>query len=222
MRIRINYLDNDIIITNDKVNVLEVENKKFFYRIVNNFYELSNGNDIEEISGYVDCDEVNLKDKIKIFTNYFNFELNSKKNISDLTKYIINFIEDDNKIVTEYRKMLRTVNKELNKIDLPLYISADQTIDYIIKSLKIFIKQTDDLLSNLLLIIDLERLLNINSLLIFIDLKQYLEDEELKELYKYSIYNGINIILIDSINHGVTKEYESKLIIDNNLDEFVL
>ena len=45
---------------------------------------------------------------------------------------------------------------------------------------------------------------------------------ELIELYKYAIYNNVNIFLVDSQSYGVTLKYEKKLIIDDNLDEFVL
>lgn len=54
------------------------------------------------------------------------------------------------------------------------------------------------------------------------NLKQYLNKVELIELYKYSIYNGVNIILIDSQAYGVKMEYERKLIIDNSLEEYML
>lgn len=40
--------------------------------------------------------------------------------------------------------------------------------------------------------------------------------------YKYAIYNNIKIVLIDSQSYGIKLEYENKLIIDENLDEFVL
>ena len=70
--------------------------------------------------------------------------------------------------------------------------------------------------------IDINSIFNINELLVFINLKQYLTNEELKEFYKYSLYNNVKIILIDSQSYGTANEYEKKLIIDNNLDEFLL
>ena len=42
------------------------------------------------------------------------------------------------------------------------------------------------------------------------------------ELYKYAIYNKIKILLIDSQSYGTTTSYENKLIVDSNLDEFML
>ena len=56
----------------------------------------------------------------------------------------------------------------------------------------------------------------------FINLKQYLTNDELLELYKYSIYCQIPIVLIDSQTYGTSLKYEKKLIIDSELDEFML
>ena len=96
------------------------------------------------------------------------------------------------------------------------------TIENIIKNLKLSISPKNDLLNNLLLLIELERVLKTNNLLIFINLKQYLSDEELNELYKYALYNSINLLMIDSQCYKNMNEYEKKLIIDSNLDEFVV
>lgn len=55
-----------------------------------------------------------------------------------------------------------------------------------------------------------------------INLKQYLNKNELIELYKYSIYNEINIVLVDCETYGITTNNGKKLVIDENLDEYVL
>lgn len=225
MKLKINYFDNNIIITNDKVFVIEIENKKYFYRFVNDLYNISNGDILEDITFFDNKNtEINISNKINIFTNYFEFNFNSKKYQSDINKYIIENISDvdKNTILTTYKKLISSTKTILNKVELPICISIEQTIENIIKPLKININSKDDLLENLLLIIDLEKNLKSNYLLIFVNLKQYLSNNELNELYKYAIYNDIFILLIDSQCYGGTKEYENKLIIDNNLDEFML
>lgn len=110
----------------------------------------------------------------------------------------------------------------LNEIDLPLCVDNEFNFDNLSKLIKIAIETKDELLDNLLLLIDLERVLKSKCLLVFVNLKQYLSKNELIELYKYAIYNNVNIFLVDSQSYGVTLKYEKKLIIDDNLDEFVL
>ena len=72
------------------------------------------------------------------------------------------------------------------------------------------------------LLIDIEKTLNLSSILVFINLKQYLSNEELEELYKYSIYNDVKILLVDSQCYSNKSIYENKLSIDKDLVEFVL
>ena len=50
------------------------------------------------------------------------------------------------------------------------------------------------------------------------NLKLYLSEEELIELYKYSLYNEIKLFLIEKDYTGKLK-YEKILLIDENFDD---
>ena len=223
MKIKINHLENLLILNSENVLTIEIENKKYFYRVVNDLNSLSNGEIVEDITFYNKENE-EITGKFKVFINYFDFEFNSKKYTNDINKYIINEMDenDKNNLFKAYNKLIESFLKILNKSDLPFQILEDITIDNIVKNLKLSITSKSNLLDNLLLLIELEKTLNTNNILIFINLKQYLNKQELIELYKYSIYNKINIILIDSQCYGGTIDYENKLIIDSNLDEFMI
>ena len=42
MKIKIDYLDNMLEINNDSILCLEIENKRYFYRIIENLYGVAN------------------------------------------------------------------------------------------------------------------------------------------------------------------------------------
>lgn len=225
MKIKINYLENILEINEEKILSIEIENKSYFYRLVSNIYSIINSEVVEDITFYdQNNNELNINNKIKIFVNFFNFEFDSKKYTNDINKYIINEMDENDKtiLLKSYNKLIENFLKILNKSELPLQILEEITIDNIIKNLKLSINSKNSLLDNLLLLIELEKTLKTNNLLVFINLKQYLTNQELKELYKYAIYNGIKILLIDSQSYGTTTSYENKLIVDSNLDEFML
>lgn len=225
MNLKINYFDNNIKIENDYVQVIEIENKKTFYHLVSDLYKIKNDEKLDEVFFYDDDNqELNMYNKVDLYVNFFDIDLNSKKNLNALNKNIINSLTDNIKeeILNNFKKLAKSFTKILSDIDLPLSLNDNITVDDIIKLLKISINKTDDLLSNLLLIIDLEKVLKMNEILFFINLKQYLSQEELIEFYKYAIYNEIKIVLVDSQSYGIKLDYEKKLIIDTNLDEFVL
>lgn len=224
MKLRFNYLESDIDLEKCCINVIEVENKSYFYRMVNGLNLLSLGEPIEEINFYDDLGECYIAGKINIVTDYFDFDFNEKKYSSNLVKIINKEITeiDENALSNIYKKMQSLYNKVLINIDLPLSSKQEFTTDTIFKMLKISIDKKEKLLENLLLLLDLEKNFNIDKLVVFVNLKQYLSKEDLIEVYKYSIYNNVTILLIDSQTYGPTISYERKLIIDETLDEFVL
>ena len=223
MRLSIKYIDNIITFNNNSINCLEIENKSYFYKIVNDINNISVGNVIEDVI-FTDDEykELNLSNKINIIFDYFNFDFNSKKIISIINKKVnenisINDKDDLSKIYNKIRKIYLPI---LNDMVLNKDINNDFDLDLMIKLLNITIKSKDNLLDNLFLLIDIEKELNINKIIVFINLKQYLNKNELIELYKYLLYNNVVVLLIDSQSYGICNEYEKKIIIDEELEEY--
>lgn len=220
MKMIVNFLENEIKFIDGYINNIEIENKKYFYRIINNLLSINN-----EILFFNDnIEEINLTNKINIIIDYFNIDFNDKKYQNSINKLLLDHIKEDNikNINNEYKKLIISLKKIISKIDLPITINDELDINSLLKICKISINCKQEILEKLLLLIDLEKQFNINKLLIFINIKQYLTKEELKELYKYSIYNNIKILLIDSQCYGTCNEFEKKLIITENLEEYVL
>ncbi len=225
MKININFIDSIIDFNVSNIYCFEIHNKKYLYRISSLFYSLSNGELMEEVECFdKDNNEVKLSNKIRMFTEYFNFDFDSKKYSADITKYVLSNIEqyDSENILKVYSKLCKLINKELSKLELSISISSDEGIENIVKMLKLRINQKGDLLDNLLLIIDLEVVLNSNKLLCFMNLKQYLTKEELLEFYKYAVYNSVKIIMIESTKYDYLKDYENIIVIDQSLDEIMI
>lgn len=224
VNMNISYFDNNISIDNENINAIEIENKKYFYRFIKDLHEIENIGINENINFFEDNVEKNINKKLKIFVNFFDFELNTKKMQTEIIKYIVNTLDEENKnqIEVQYKKMLRTYKNIINSVDLPLKFDEDINIESLLKILNIGINKKEELFDNLILLIDIEKVLKTNSILIFINLKQYLSRDELAELYKYAIYSQVTIMLIDSQCYGGTQKYEKKLIIDENLDEFMI
>ena len=224
MILRTDYIENEIKIGTEDIAVIEIENKKYFYRLVSDLYSISRGEKIDSIKFYDDSINEISNQSIQIINDYFNLDLEGKKVSSELQKNIISSIDEKamQDLVSSYKKIYNSFNKVLHNIDLPLVMLQDFSPEVFIKALKVSIEKRDELLENLLLLIDINKILNLQQIIFFINLKQYLSLEELKELYKYAIYYCVPIVLIDSQTYGTTADYEKKLIIDENLDEFVL
>lgn len=224
MKMKVSYFENIVQFFDNKVSCIEILNKKYFYRFIEDLNIISNSESTERVIFYnQDNEELNLNNKVKIIIDYFDFEFDSKKYNTELTKYIINSVEEDEvrQIIRLNKKTLDFYDKILKKLDIPLSISDDNTFDSTVKKIKLKINKNDDLLDNILTLIDLEKLFNINKMFIFVNLKQYLTCEELEEVYKYLIYNSMYAVFVDSQSYK-KNTYETKIIIDENLDESVI
>ncbi|MBQ8472411.1 MAG: type II-A CRISPR-associated protein Csn2 [Bacilli bacterium] len=225
MNLKISYFDNNLSFNNESIQVIEIENKKMFYRLISDLVLLKNGEKLNELYFFDDKnEELNIGSRVEVYVDFFQIDLNSKKNISALTKKISSNLTDIEKdeLFNSFKKLYKSFNRILNEFELPIVINDNLIIEDILKLFKISFKASNDLLDNLLLLIEIEKSLNLNEILFFINLKQYLNKDELEELYKYAIYNSIKIVLIDSQSYGATINYEKKLIIDNDLEEYVL
>lgn len=223
MKLCIKYIDNNLVFNNEYINCLEVENKNYFYKIVKELNNIANG-EMEDNIIFTDneSNEINIINKINIIIDYFNIDFNSKKILSLINKKINSSISitDKDTLSKLYNKIKKIYIPILNDMDLNIDINNDFDLDLIVKLLNVSIKNKDNILDNLFLLIDIEHELNINKLLVFVNLKQYLNEQELIELYKYLLYNNIVVLLIDSQAYGISNEYEKKIIIDNDLEEY--
>lgn len=222
MKITISYLENNVEITNDFINVLEIENKKVFFRLINDLNQICNGNVIEEIKAFSDDKEINITNKVNVISDFFNIDFSRYMLL--INKLINENLKDnsDKSLLLLYKKLIQKYNNIISTVDLPIAVNNDATIESLTKLFKLKVNYKSSIIENLFSIIELERSLKSSKFIVLVNLKQYLDDNELNELYKYSIYNNVNIILIDSQCYGCSHDFEKKLIVDDNLVEFMI
>lgn len=225
MKLLLNYIDESIPLENDKVTSLEILHTKYLWRFLQDLTKLNNNTELETIR-IIDnqLNDVNITNKILIIMDFFNIEINNKKNITLLAKYITNKIPEAT--ITSYnnlyQKLYLKMKTLLNEFDLPITIENEFDIENLLKIFKISFQEKETLIEKLLLLIDIEKIMNIHSIIVLVNIKQFLNIDELKELEKYSIYNKIPLLLVDANSYGKATEYEYKLIIDSDLSEIVI
>lgn len=225
MKINVNYIDNELILEDNKILNIEIYNKKFFYRFIKDLNLIENGNNIEEITAFnKQNEEITLTNKIEILSDFLEFDLYNKKYSSDFQKYIVKNSEEKNidKIVKEYSKVYDSITNIVNLVDIPITIKNDFDFDSIIKSFKFEVNFSDNLLNNLINLLEVKTNLSKEKIYIFINLKSYLNNEDLLEFYKYIYLKNINSIFIDTSKYADLNDYINKVIIDRDLDEFVI
>ena len=225
MKINVNYIDNELIVEDNKILNIEIYNKKFFYRFIKDLNLIEDGNTIEQITAFnKQNEEITLTNKIEILSDFLDFDLYNKKYSSDFQKYIVKNSEEKNidKIVKEYSKVYDSISNIVNLIDIPITIKNDFDFESIIKSFKFEVNFFDNLLNNLIDLLEVKLNLSKEKIYVFINLKSYLSNEDLLELYKYIFAKNINSIFIDTNKYDDLNDNVNKIIIDTDLDEFVI
>ena len=224
MKLKIIGFENEIEFKNN-INVLIIIDRKCFSHIIECLNNKNQGIEDNEIYLLDDeNNELNMEKNMLIVFDLFNLEYNSKKFLNKIYEIISNNIKLKNDFVIEELifKLRNYLIEEINELPFEFLMKEEIDVLDILKlfSLKIDSKNYTSILERAELIIDMLTIVQPNTLLVIPNLKLYLSDEEIIELYKYSLYNNINLLVIEQ-NFAKKLEYENILIIDENFSETV-
>ena len=209
MIMKIFSLENDIIFKEEYINVLQIQDKKLFANVINSLNDNINGiqNTKERIIILDNDTEIKMEKEALMVIDLFNFDFNQKKIQSDLFQKIeqLNVLDVFNEFPFEFNyKDSIGIQEYLKLLGLKISNNKGEIID------KIFS------------LIDAVEYLSVAKLLIFVNLKLYLSDDELNEIYKYAMYKKVNILLIETGEEKEPIKNEKILFVDSDYDEIVL
>lgn len=217
--------ENEIEFKENSVNVLEIVDKKLFSNFINNINEQCNEaiNDDNSVVLFDENERVQISKNIYLMTDLFNIDLNEKKIINKFYNLIAENIRNnqDNQLENLIINFKNYLINEIN--ELPFEFTMDDELE-ISDLLKIFKVKIDvscycTIMEKIEFIINVLSTLKIANILVIPNLKTYLNEEELVELYKYSVYNNINLLVVENSTSEKKLKYEVKNIIDENFDE---
>lgn len=209
--LEIEFIENQVI-------VITVENPEAYSKIVGDIWNQVNGNEgdfvlserekIKNISKEVDC-----------IINPFSLDCNNKKIVTHLYQELK--IQADNTMQEELSLLNVNIMKFLDKLllSVPYQTTYELNIEMInlLKAYNVGIEMYADKLIDIIVeyLKVMSQLCNIN-VFVFIDLKHYLSEEHLEQLYQEIFYLKIYLVIIEPAQ-TVRLENEKCWIIDNDL-----
>lgn len=226
MKLKINGFSNEMEFKEYKVSVLVIKDTKCFTNIIQKLNDKIEGTDFDDIFLLDNNnEELKIQKEICMVTDLFNIDYNSKKILGKLYEKISENIENsDNTVLQDLLvKIRKCIVDEINEFPFEFTMSDNIDIVNMLKlySLKIDNSSYETVLEKIEFLIDLNSTLNLFNIIAIPNLKLYLSNEELVELYKYSLYNNVKLLLIEK---NVTKklEYEHILVIDENFEDYII
>ena len=226
MILKINGFENELKIRENEVEVIEILNSECYSHIINEINQKINAvEDSNEIFLLDDEEnEIKFKENAYMVFDIFNINYNSKPILNKIYSKVEKNIEVGGgyEIYNLYIKMRNLIIQEINELPFEFEMEDNMKIVDLLKlyELKIDTSNYTKVINKVEILIDLISTLKIAKILIIPNLKLFLSNEELVELYKYSLYNNINLI---SIERNLTEklEYEKHFIIDENFNDFI-
>lgn len=229
MIMKIFSLENDITFTEEYINVLQIQDKKLFTNVINSLNDnINNIEDTKERIIILDNDiEIKIEKEVLMIIDVFNIDFNQKKIQSALYNKIEKIYKQEFERMSEFQTIFQKL--QLNVLDVfnefPFEFNYKESIgiqEYLkLLGLKIS-NNKGKIIDMVFLLIDVVEYLSVAKLLIFVNLKLYLGDDEVNEIYKYAMYKKVNILLIETGEEKEPLENEKILYIDSDYDEIVL
>lgn len=220
-------MDKEIVFNDTKrVNAIHFEDKTIFSKMVFGIQNVCNGNAVEDSISITD---ENMESQIKncVFVwDLFNINLNDKRIMNELVKYVQRELNSDMEQLKEFASHYNYCVNDIEKLtlELPIEVSCSHELNIpdFLKAMSLKVSDTfsDTLLDKVHRYIDIIKFIGIAKLIIFVNMKQFFNEQELIEIYKYAMYNEINILLLESSDCNKALEYEHVIVIDRDYEEF--
>lgn len=195
-----NFFDIEVDLDNYNLINVQIENKQLFFDILNSLL-------LEELDlKYLNIVDENMK-KIDIYENIdfvyslLTMNINDKKNINVLNRQLKKiFIQELTEKCININKSLVELSKNI-EFEYPLDIYSDILLkeEDVLKILNIKLKEKEgDILEKIVDYINITYQLRDVKIYIFINLGDYLEDNQIDMLVKEAMYKKITIITINN------------------------
>ena len=197
---------------------LIVENKRAYRKIIEDLVNNSNiedGNIILSMNNKL----VMPEKEIFVFSDYFYFDIN-KFVLNKYYKELKNLSENEFLNETlEIKEILKDYINKLIENNYSLKFEDDLDVSQILKAFSIKFERSEDLLLNLF-----EWLKILNELLgyeifFFINLENFLSENELLEFSKFIVYNEYKVVFLENFYRNKLSDSDNLIIIDNDLCE---
>lgn len=215
-------LSGQIIFTENIVNVITIENRKYFTKIIHEFILQVEGEEGEFILSDKNR-ELEIAKTFSITVNPFDLQVNSRKNLNkiytevkDISQNEFNYLETA-KLKAE---ILNYLDNLFLNYEIPLTYNDEFDITSLFKTTELKIDdEFSSLLEKIIYFIEVSQQLNATEYFAFINLKQFLSYNEIAELYKIMQYHKFHILLFESTYTEPLHLCEKHYVIDTDLCE---
>ena len=219
MKLVYTELEKQLVFQENTVQVVVVENKPLFRKMLDDFNKQVEGKE----GGFTlsaDNKILRLDKEAALVLNPFNLEINSRKALTGLYNELGKLgINEENYLKTCKIKgqIAEYAYDLLSRVDYALEFQDDFCLQNLFKALEVQFEAGDgDFLEQIVAYMDVCCKFQKVKVLAFANLKTYVTDVELQELYKEAFYRKLHLLLLEN-SVGEALENEVASIVDADL-----
>lgn len=219
MKLVYTELEQQLVFQENKVNVLVIEQKELFRRMIQELDKQISG----EEGGFVLSDNnktMKIDKEICLILNPFALDINSRKALTGLYNELGKLgLNEENYLKTCSLKgqIAEYIYDLLNQVDYALKFQDDFNLQSLFKALEVeFESGEENFLEGLVYFMDVCSKFQKVKILAFVNLKTYLTNDELKKIYKEAFYRKIQLLLLENSVEQELAE-EAVCIVDDDL-----
>lgn len=218
MKLAYYCFEQPIEFTENSVNVLIIENSKMFRDILSMLLSASEGYDTELILS--DDKTLSIEKYVELILSPFSLDLNNKKLLNKLNDYLAKSLDSYEEKYNLLAYGMNQFGSDLTMLSQYSVIYSEiQNVQQVIKALDFRIDDDLPINERIIEYMRLNRDLLGKKLFIFVGLKNYFSEEELKFFYRDIMAEKFDILLIEGHQYSYKINIEKIRIIDNDLCE---
>lgn len=203
-------LEQQLVFQENKVNVLVIEQKELFRRMIQELDKQISG----EEGGFVLSDNnktMKIDKEICLILNPFALDINSRKALTGLYNELGKLgLNEENYLKTCSLKgqIAEYIYDLLNQVDYALKFQDDFNLQSLFKALEVeFEAGEENFLEGLVYFMDVCSKFQKIKILAFVNLKTYLTNDDLQKFYKEAFYRKMHLLLLEnSIEQELAEE----------------
>lgn len=210
MKLVYTELEQHLVFQENKVNVLVIEQKELFRRMIQELDKQISG----EEGGFVLSDNnktMKIDKEICLILNPFALDINSRKALTGLYNELGKLgLNEENYLKTCSLKgqIAEYIYDLLNQVDYALKFQDDFNLQSMFKALEVeFEAGEENFLEGLVYFMDVCSKFQKIKILAFVNLKTYLTNDDLQKFYKEAFYRKMHLLLLEnSIEQELAEE----------------
>ena len=219
MMLACDFIKEPIEFSENKINILIIENQQLFRNVVQNFINQSEGRDEKYILSE-GLDIIEFSKKGIVISDVFNIDFSSKKLLSKLNQHICENFTDSEKLYKLFSFLNETAFDAVSSVDYDLQFNEIENFESIVKIFDFHIDNDEmGLPEKVIEFMKIQRAFFKKELFVFVNLKSCFSKEETQNFYKWISYNKFKVIFLESFQREKVDEKEKNIIIDKDLSE---